>query len=252
MGQESRRPRDVGMRGRPVRVADSGSNTTGTARLSGSRQKSWFSPAKIAETDSSEKTLLDRLGEDPGHGQDLQLRRLLEQVDRNGVGDDDALDLAVGELLERSRREAARGSRTRRRPSAPAALSAFAPARSVPPVTIMSSLMIATLPTDVADHLGRGRRVVARPGLVQVGDLALEHLAEAARHLGSTRRPARRRRRCRPESPRSLKYCAKIGSAVMWSTGSLKKPWIWPACRSIVRTRSTPADLEESRPRASR
>ena len=27
----------------------------------------------------------------------------------------------------------------------------------------------------------------------------------------------------------------------MWSTGTLKKPWIWPACRSIVTTRSTPA-----------
>ena len=27
----------------------------------------------------------------------------------------------------------------------------------------------------------------------------------------------------------------------MWSTGIRKKPWIWPAWRSIVRTRSTPA-----------
>ena len=27
----------------------------------------------------------------------------------------------------------------------------------------------------------------------------------------------------------------------MWSTGSEKKPWIWPAWRSIVSTRSTPA-----------
>ena len=27
----------------------------------------------------------------------------------------------------------------------------------------------------------------------------------------------------------------------MWSTGSVKKPWIWPAWRSIVTTRSTPA-----------
>jgi hypothetical protein len=27
----------------------------------------------------------------------------------------------------------------------------------------------------------------------------------------------------------------------MWSTGIRKKPWICPACRSIVSTRSTPA-----------
>ena len=27
----------------------------------------------------------------------------------------------------------------------------------------------------------------------------------------------------------------------MWSTGMLKNPWIWPACRSIVSTRSVPA-----------
>src|SRR3954465_9329202 len=27
----------------------------------------------------------------------------------------------------------------------------------------------------------------------------------------------------------------------MWSTGTLKKPWIWPAWRSIETTRSTPA-----------
>ena len=27
----------------------------------------------------------------------------------------------------------------------------------------------------------------------------------------------------------------------MWSTGTSKKPWIWPACRSIVSTRSAPA-----------
>ena len=29
--------------------------------------------------------------------------------------------------------------------------------------------------------------------------------------------------------------------AVMWSTGLEKKPCTWPACRSMVTTRSTPA-----------
>src|SRR6266566_4843419 len=32
----------------------------------------------------------------------------------------------------------------------------------------------------------------------------------------------------------------------MWSTGTLKKPWIWPACRSIATTRSTPATSRAS------
>ena len=39
----------------------------------------------------------------------------------------------------------------------------------------------------------------------------------------------------------SRKWRAKSGSAVMWSTGMVKKPWIWPACRSIVSRRSAPA-----------
>ena len=32
----------------------------------------------------------------------------------------------------------------------------------------------------------------------------------------------------------------------MWSTGIVKNPWIWPAWRSIVRTRSTPAAWRSS------
>ena len=32
----------------------------------------------------------------------------------------------------------------------------------------------------------------------------------------------------------------------MWSTGISKKPWTWPACRSIVSTRSTPAASSSS------
>ena len=32
----------------------------------------------------------------------------------------------------------------------------------------------------------------------------------------------------------------------MWSTGIVKKPWIWPACRSIVSSRSTPASWSMS------
>ena len=38
----------------------------------------------------------------------------------------------------------------------------------------------------------------------------------------------------------STNHWVSIGIAVMWSTGTWKKPWTWPAWRSMVRTRSTP------------
>ena len=38
----------------------------------------------------------------------------------------------------------------------------------------------------------------------------------------------------------SMNHWVSIGIAVMWSTGTSKKPWTWPAWRSIVRTRSVP------------
>src|SRR5436190_1130835 len=50
----------------------------------------------------------------------------------------------------------------------------------------------------------------------------------------------------RPVRPRSRKCRANSGSAVMWSTGIVKKPWICPACRSIVKTRSAPASWSMS------
>src|SRR5581483_6126917 len=50
----------------------------------------------------------------------------------------------------------------------------------------------------------------------------------------------------RPYSCRSRKWRANSGSAVMWSTGIVKKPWIWPACRSMVSTRSAPASWSMS------
>ena len=49
-----------------------------------------------------------------------------------------------------------------------------------------------------------------------------------------------------PVNPRSRKWVANSCSAVMWSTGIVKKPWIWPAWRSIVSTRSTPASWSMS------
>src|SRR5919201_1846159 len=63
-----------------------------------------------------------------------------------------------------------------------------------------------------------------------------------ANFLLSLTRPASGATTTRSVSPRSSKYCVSMNSAVMWSTGLRKKPWIWPACRSIVSTRSAPAD----------
>ena len=39
---------------------------------------------------------------------------------------------------------------------------------------------------------------------------------------------------------------ARSGTAVRWSTGKSKNPWIWPVCRSMVTTRSAPATVSMS------
>ncbi len=42
------------------------------------------------------------------------------------------------------------------------------------------------------------------------------------------------------------RYSSSTGNAVRWSTGPSKKPWIWPACRSIEIIRLAPAALNMS------
>ena len=60
--------------------------------------------------------------------------------------------------------------------------------------------------------------------------------------MASFTRPASGETTTRSSSRRSAKYWVSMNSAVMWSTGLEKKPWIWPAWRSIVSTRSAPPD----------
>ena len=38
----------------------------------------------------------------------------------------------------------------------------------------------------------------------------------------------------------------RTGMAVRWSTGTSKKPWIWPECRSTLTMRSAPATVSMS------
>ena len=44
-----------------------------------------------------------------------------------------------------------------------------------------------------------------------------------------------------PPSPRDWMSRTMVGAANRLSVGMSKKPWIWPACRSTVSTRSAPA-----------
>ena len=69
----------------------------------------------------------DRLGEDPRHGQHLQLGRLLERVDRDRVGDDDLARSRCRRASAARRPGRARASRRRRPPSRPASLQRLRP-----------------------------------------------------------------------------------------------------------------------------
>ena len=42
------------------------------------------------------------------------------------------------------------------------------------------------------------------------------------------------------------RWSARSGTAVRWSTGKSKKPWIWPVCRSSATRRSAPATVKRS------
>src|ERR1700730_14658532 len=44
----------------------------------------------------------------------------------------------------------------------------------------------------------------------------------------------------------SRRYSVSSGTAVRWSTGPSKNPWIWPECRSTDMIRSAPARAKKS------
>src|SRR5437588_725286 len=122
----------------------------------------------------------------------------------------------------------------------PAEAGARAPATSVWPVVETSSPTIAllsrTLPvTSVTSTWSAETRI-----LCMIAKLAS---IISAKRTACFARPASgaTATTSSPVSPRSRKCVANSCRAVMWSTGIVKKPWIWPAWRSIVSTRSTPA-----------
>ena len=79
---------------------------------------------------------------------------------------------------------------------------------------------------DLTDDLGRDRDVVRalRAPLVDERDVGAEPIGEAAGELAAAGvgrdDHRRRRRRC------AARYSASTGTAVRWSTGKSKKPWI--------------------------
>ena len=123
---------------------------------------------------------------------------------------------------------------------APSSRTFFAPSTRVPAVSIMSSIMIATLPCTSPISMVISTSLCSGRCLVRT---ASDAPSFSAKLLASFTRPASgdtTTRRSPLIDGRSWKYWVRIGTAVMWSTGMLKKPCTWPAWRSIVRTRSTP------------
>ena len=94
------------------------------------------------------------------------------------------------------------------------------------------ALHVADHVADLGDLLGRALLVEDR----QLGaDLGGELLGQL--HAAGVRRDDHEVL----EAAGRAKYWVSMNIAVMWSTGFWKKPWIWPAWRSIVSTRSAPA-----------
>src|SRR5581483_4224972 len=202
-------------------------------------QKSCVSPPKIAETESSANTFMIVSASRPEIGSTVMLsgRR------RGSIG-----TVSVTTMPARSAAANRSSASLEKMPCvanthtafAPCSWSARAPASSVPPVMIASSPTIATLPatrpvisvTSAASCPGRVLCVIAKPAPIisPKRTACFARPASGATEITSS-----------PSSPRSRKWRPKSGSAVMWSTGMLKKPWIWPAWRSIVRIRSAPA-----------
>ena len=121
-------------------------------------------------------------------------------------------------------------------PVTPASRSTPTAVVSVPPVSMMSSTTIDRPPADLADD-----------GVARVVALGVEDRELGAQQQWRTSWPASRgrpraRRPPRRRGTRSRRSSASIFSAVMWSTGTEKKPWDCPVCRSTVSTRSAPTD----------
>ena len=95
------------------------------------------------------------------------------------------------------------------------------------------------LSLDVADHVADLGHLLSRALLRHQRQVGTDRLRELVVQLHAADVRRRRPRGRRAAGRRST--CASTSSAVMWSTGLVKKPCTWPAWRSTVSTRSAPA-----------
>ncbi len=167
--------------------------------------------------------VLDRLGEDAA----IESTSMLSGCVSGSTGTvsvTTSLSMSlVGDPLERRPVEQpVRGAgvdlASRPPPSAPRA-----PATSVPAVSMMSSLITATLPSTSPITVVTLASLWPGRTLLRMTRSPADHLGELARELraaGVGRDDGERRR----PRLRSRTYWANIGTAVMWSTGISKKP----------------------------
>ena len=92
------------------------------------------------------------------------------------------------------------------------------------------------LPLDAAGDLRDRCLVVLGPGLVHHGEVALDHLREPDRMLGAPASGATDTT-ASPEA-RGRGSGARAAATSCGRAGIVKNPWIWPAWRSMVKTRS--------------
>src|SRR4051794_17104995 len=199
-------------------------------------QNSWFSPPNTSATESS-----------------VKMRRI-ESVSRSATdrtvmlsGEPGRIGI-VSVVTIRSNGLAARFSKalpdstawvaaakTRR---APSSLTVSPAARRVPAVSMMSSTITAVLSLTSPITYAISATCWAGRSLLRIASSAPTF---SANFLASLTRPASGLTTTRSSSCWSRKYWVRMNIAVMWSTGLEKKPWTWPAWRSIVSTRSAPA-----------
>ena len=135
---------------------------------------------------------------------------------------------------------------------APASLSA---ARALEQRVAARDVVVADdrdLPLDLARDLRHRGHVVRRTRLVHDREVGSDHLREAHRVLRASRIGSDRHDAI-ADRARGRGSTARTAAAPSCGRpGIVKKPWIWPACRSIVSTRSAPASWSMSASEAAR
>src|SRR5918994_1830285 len=187
-------------------------------------QKSWVSPPKMADTESSAKTFMIVSASRPATGRTVMLSGRVS----GSIGSVSVTTIPATSALPRRSNPSALSCAwvTKIQTSlAPRSLSACAPAISVFPVVVTSSPTIAIL--------SRTRPVISVTGTASCAARVLCITANSASSISAKRTATRARPASgatettpSPMKPRSRKWRPKSGSAVMWSTGTVKNPWI--------------------------